>query len=131
MTDEQRGSLKDKLEPGDYMWISVDDVIHLNVTFEAESWKALEQIRMLCKKHLGSKDYRHIVLGVFPAHIAAAVVQQWHGPDSLENIQFWDRVCLGIPVAIPAPAKEGEIRGGGFVHSHWEFFETLERRIQD
>jgi hypothetical protein len=48
-----------------------------------------------------------VIAGVFPAHVAVELYRAG--------------ARLAMPVALPAPAKEGEVRGGGFVHDHWEF----------
>ena len=82
------------------------EVVHLNVTFPALGWEAADMIRDLLQQHGACH-----VAGVFPAHVACALVACAK-----------DTHTLWVPVSVPAPAVEGETRGGGFVFSHWEKF---------
>ena len=86
------------------------EVINLAPVFPANSTDAVEQIHQLAGVMM-HKNIKCIVAGVFPAHIAGALARRLPAP-------WWPRVY--VPVAIPAPALEGETRGGGFIHSHWE-----------
>ena len=88
------------------------EVIHLNVTFPAKGYEAAQMIRELAKAHRVTE-----VAGVFPAHIVAALYEQCMGPDMLF---IPSGLKIRMPVSVPAPAKEGEVRGNGFVFSHWE-----------
>lgn len=56
------------------------------------------------------------IAAVLPGHITAALAHASH-----TNGRTPAPMCpVMVPVSLPAPAKEGEARGGGFVHSHWE-----------
>ena len=81
-------------------------VIHLNITFPALGWEAADLIRGLMDQH-DCWD----AAGVFPAHVAGALIACSR-----------DAGTLWCPVSVPAPAVEGETRGGGFIFSHWERF---------
>jgi hypothetical protein len=79
------------------------------VIFAARGYEAAQYLIEYARR-LGDTT---LVCSVMPAHVAAAyaalTAQERHAPS------------IVLPVAVPAPAKEGEVRGGGFVHSHWEF----------
>lgn len=100
MTPDQESALR-----ADYQFPV--EVVHRNVTFPARSSEAVEQIIALAS----DEGIKHVA-GVFPAHIAAKFAQDADDRD----------YHLLIPVSKPAPAVEGEVRGGGFVFSHWEMF---------
>lgn len=76
-----------------------------NMTFPARGLEAALQIVDTI-----SNEEIDVVTGVFPAHVAVRLAEQLRGSSTL----------LFVPVSVPAPAQEGEVRGGGFVHSHWE-----------
>jgi hypothetical protein len=80
------------------------------MTFQAHSGVAQSQIAELVWRKVLFDDHSEygVVAGVFPAHVAVAISQLGVG------------VPVFVPVSVPAPAAEGETRGGGFVHSHWE-----------
>ncbi len=106
MTEDQQASLIRRLEYSVDPFQPADiTVVSANVVFEARSSVARRQIEELAREHEAS-----VVAGVLPAHIAGAFARR----------QGWQAMQVMVPVAIPAPAKEGEVRGGGFVHSHWE-----------
>ena len=113
MTKEQLEDLSHFLAP--YWWVDGQDlesVEHRNVTFPARSPEAVEAITKMVSELVGDDEAPLIVCGVFPAHIAGALTR-------LLNDGYVQALFL-VPVSVPAPAKEGETRGGGFVHSHWE-----------
>ncbi|MDR2092301.1 MAG: hypothetical protein LBP58_03140 [Azoarcus sp.] len=83
-----------------------------NVTFPASGEDAARQIAALA---IAEPDT--LVCGVFPAHVAAQIALKL----AARRATFHAAPCVGIPVAVPAPAVEGENRGGGFVHDHWEW----------
>lgn len=101
MTPEQQSALQAEME-------APLEILHRNATFPASSMEALEMIISLAKVEGAAH-----VAGVFPAHIAAQYAR-W--------AEAWEYPMLLIPVSVPAPAVEGEARGGGFVFSHWEMF---------
>ena len=105
LTEEQKETLL--IERRMVHWPSAVQVefIHLNITLPAFSGDAVQGILDL-REDKGAD----VVSGVLPAHVAA----QW--------MQMEVKVPLYLPVSIPAPAVEGETRGGGFVFSHWEAF---------
>lgn len=94
-------------------------VISQNLTYPAESGQALAEITAAAQE-CGCT----VIAGVFPAHVAAAVARR-SATAPEEGWPEWRHGYQGIhwivPVSVPAPAKEGETRGGGFVHSHWEW----------
>jgi hypothetical protein len=91
------------------------EVVHLNVTFPAVGDEAAAGIRALAKEHGAST-----VAGVFPAHVVAALFNQCITAGAW-NDQFIPKgLKLMMPISVPAPAKDGEVRGGGFSFSHWE-----------
>lgn len=92
------------------------EVIHLNVTYPALGSEAASMIRQLAKDH--SVNY---VSGVFPAHIVAALMRQCIGPAADYESYVPKGMYILIPVSVPSPAREGEVRGGGFIHSHFEW----------
>jgi hypothetical protein len=85
------------------------EVVSENMTFPARGEAAAEVI-MAKAKQVGAE----FVAGVFPAHVAVSLREVLGEEDN--------PLFLLCPVAVPAAAKEGEVRGGGFVHSHWELF---------
>ncbi len=84
-------------------------VLTVNATFPARAEEASAEI-MAKAKELGAE----YIAGVFPAHVAIELYRDL-GVD--DNPMF-----MLVPVSVPAPAVEGEVRGGGFVYSHWELF---------
>jgi len=92
------------------------DIVQRNETFPAKSGLAVRRLREIAEEE-GLFDARNGVKGIFagvlPAHIAARVARQDYGGIRLPTFL--------VPVSVPAPAVEGEVRGGGFVHSHWEY----------
>ena len=106
ITPEQESSLREEILARE-LAEDVSEIVHLNLTFPAKGDEAATVIaETFREKGFGDDD---VLVGVFPAHVAVAL---WHG-----------RICnIALPVSVPAPAKEGEIRGEGFVHSHWEWF---------
>jgi hypothetical protein len=76
------------------------EITQINFTFSAFGEEAANEILEL------SEGY-DLVAGVFPAHVAVALAARDDAP------------LIAMPVSVPAPAKEGEVRG--FVHHHWEY----------
>lgn len=106
MTPEQESSLREEIRARGFAE-EVNEIVHLNLTFPAKGDEAADFIAEIFRENgFGHND---LLSGVFPAHVAVAL---WRGTV--------DNICL--PVAVPSPAKEGEVRGGGFVHSHWEWY---------
>lgn len=109
MTVEQAVDLERQImnaNPGEYSGI---EVLSKNVMFPALAEDACEMIMKRAKE----VDAEYIT-GVFPAHVAVELYR---------NLGFNDNpLFMYCPVSLPAPAVEGETRGGGFVHSHWELF---------
>jgi hypothetical protein len=97
------------------------EVTEQNATFPARSEEARDIIRDILLRNPDAH-----VAGVFPAHIAGAIARKFQNCDAPGIV---DRDWLAIrtngqrvfvPASLPASAKEGEVRGGGFAHSHWE-----------
>lgn len=115
MTEDQKNDLAQRLtalDGGQKILPSDLEIISKNVTFPAHSQDAVKLIRSLVEDLPvnSSKHWEYkVVTGVFPSHIAARISQM-----NLNGVEYF------IPVSVPAPAVEGEERGGGFVHSHWE-----------
>lgn len=115
MTKDQREELIRRREI--FSWKAREapvEITHLNVTLPAHGYEAVRVILDLCKEHEAG-----VVAGVLPAHVVAAWMLR--GVRCVPR-QFGDDVALYLPVSIPAPAVEGETRGGGFVFSHWEAY---------
>ena len=112
MTDAQREELT-RRRPS---WKTREgiEIVHLNVTLPAYGYEAVRVILDLCREHQAG-----VVAAVLPAHVAASWMVR--GVRTVPR-QFGDDVALYLPVSIPAPAVEGETRGGGFVFSHWEAY---------
>jgi hypothetical protein len=122
MTEEQSSSINEELIQATSL-----DVLHKNITFPAYSDGAVNMIIEMCNE---VKDADWIVVsGVFPAHIAAALAKArvasasrslqeeiYHSTGEMPQAFPYGVV---VPVSVPAPAKDGEVRG--FVHSHWEW----------
>lgn len=108
MTDEQQAELIARIR-SDY-WdddmTPLHEIVQINVTLPAYGFNAVQEILNLCDQY----GTRHVA-AVLPAHVAA----QWALNHRREEV-------LWLPVSVPAPAVEGETRGGGFVFSHWEAF---------
>lgn len=97
MTADQREALSG---------MEATEVIHLdNVTLPSLGKKAVAALLELAREHNADA-----IAAVLPAHVAAAWVMEY------------PLVKLYLPVSVPAAAKEGEVRGGGFTFSHWECF---------
>ena len=79
------------------------EVVTMNVTYPAHSDDAVAEITALAR----ARNCR-VVLGVFPAHIAAAFARR----------QGWQALRVFVPVSVPVAATESQARG--FTHSHWE-----------
>jgi hypothetical protein len=90
------------------------DVVNVNFTFAAQSHAAVDQLIELIDEHGAD-----MVAGVFPAHIAVRYLKQREQTRYRSNGKYLPE--LALPVSVPAPAKEGELRGNGFTFSHWEF----------
>ena len=120
MTAEQITHLRAKLRADVYLAAAEGDVTADNVTFPSRSRKALDSLLDLAlfyrlygdNYELQAEEFGAIA-AVLPGHIAAAVA-----PDRLGDLTLTCPVY--VPVSVPAPAAEGETRGGGVVHSHWE-----------
>ena len=108
MTEEQREELIQRRRSVSWRAATtpMHEIVHLNVTLPAYGHAAVRAILDLCEEHKAD-----VVAGVLPAHVAAC----W----MLRGIED---VTLYLPVSAPAPAVEGETRGGGFVFSHWEAY---------
>ena len=106
MTPEQESSLRGEILARE-LAEEVGEIVHLNLTFPAKGDEAASFISETFKERGFGRD--DVLAGVFPAHVAVAL---WRG--TIDNI--------ALPVSAPAPAKEGEVRGGGFTHSHWEWY---------
>jgi hypothetical protein len=105
MTEAQREALHETRRVVNYPEQVSLDIIYINLTLPAPSGDAVKAILAACE------DWdTGLVAGVLPAHVAA----QW--------MQMEVQVPLYLPVSVPAPAVEGEVRGGGFTFSHWEAF---------
>ena len=100
MTDDQKADLTE-----------YSRIIHVNMTFPADSRDAVMEIFAKCEE-VGATT----VAGVFPAHVAVMLMVMAENPRFSHNL-----MGLLLPVSVPAPAKDGEVRGGGFVHHHWEY----------
>jgi len=112
MTEEQLDVLRD--------WFDEEiTVVHVNAVYSADSETAVEELDTLVKEHDA-----HALAGVFPGHIAAAYAILHFQQELPERYRRNDRnyVPMFVPVSVPAPAKEGEVRGNGFTFSHWEQF---------
>jgi len=106
MTTEQRASL--------FTLIGNDaDVITVNLTFANDGRFAAQQI---CDVALARQCY--IITGVMPAHVAVRLVECL---DALNGESGARRLSYCCPVSVASPAVEGEVRGGGFTHDHWEW----------
>lgn len=114
MTGEQKTALIQRREVFSWKAREAVEIVHLNVTLPAHGYEAVRVILDLCKEHEAG-----VVAAVLPAHVAAAWILR--GVRCVPR-QFGDDVALYLPVSVPAPAVEGETRGGGFVFSHWEVF---------
>jgi hypothetical protein len=116
MSDAQRKDLAAHFRENDV------EVIQQNVTFPARS----DEARNIVRDILLQNPDAHVA-GVFPAHVAAAIARKFQNCDAAGIVdRDWLNIrALGqrafIPVARPAPAVGNETRGGGFVHSHWEW----------
>jgi hypothetical protein len=113
MTAEQLGDLKKCFSRMENVEFNISSI---NSLFPADGNEAAEQIiKMIPKKVFGVQS-REVVCGVFPAHVALSLVR-------MRNYKLYTGPSFDvlIPVNIPAPAVEGEVRGGGFIHHHWEF----------
>ena len=88
-------------------------VIHMNTTFPANGDEAAMMVKTL------AHEVSHVA-GVFPAHVAVSLAHLGLDPNGGHNPVIGS---LWLPVSVPAPAKDGEVRGGGFAHSHWERFD--------
>lgn len=90
------------------------EVIHHNATYPAVGYEAARQII-----EIGASYGANIIAGVFPAHVAVQLSRR----DRWSNVYTANVLkSVMVPVSVPAAAVEGEVRGGGFVHSHWEAF---------
>jgi len=88
-------------------------VITINMTFLNDGKSAALQI---CDA--AQANHCNIITGVMPAHVAVHLVRRI---DVLNDGKWGaQRVSYYSPVSVAAPAVEGEVRGGGFVHDHWE-----------
>ena len=87
--------------------LSTCHISSVNMVFPATSEAAAREI-VAHAVEIGAD----CVGGVFPSHVAI----------SLHEACKEVGLPLIIPVSVPAPAVEGEVRGGGFVHSHLELF---------
>lgn len=97
---EMSAEQKESIVRGQFAGITV---VSSNVTYPAYSDEAVEEITALAR----ARNCR-MVLGVFPAHIAAAFARR----------QGWQALRVFVPVSVPVAAAEGQTRG--FTHSHWE-----------
>lgn len=109
MSAEQHSSLFGSLLAffGEDTMITGMEVDHFNATFPARRRDAVNHIKTLAGDHYG------VIAGVFPAHVGMALAR------SIDSLSC---ALIAVPVAVSASASEGETRGGGFVHSHWELF---------
>lgn len=87
-----------------------EEVVSVNLTYPADAYEAAAMI-LAGADDLGAKT----ITGVFPAHVAIALID-------LIRERKDGETELVVPVSEPAKAVEGEVRGNGFVHSHWEYF---------
>jgi hypothetical protein len=103
MTEDQRADLQKR------NWAITGgpiEVLHLdNITLPARGTEGARALLDLAREHQST-----VIAAVLPAHVAAAWVMQ----------EYTLEVMLYLPVSVPAAAKEGEVRGGGFTFSHWE-----------
>jgi hypothetical protein len=90
------------------------EMVQHNMMYPAIGYEAAEKIL-----DVGSSYGANIIAGVFPAHVAVQLCRRnkWANAYTANTLKG-----VMVPVSMPAPAVEGETRGGGFVHSHWEVF---------
>jgi hypothetical protein len=104
MTEDQKADLNQLLQSNN--GCELGEIIHLNHTFAAKGFVAAEEIATLAQQH-----EVQVVSGVFPAHVAVRIRL---------SLDSWieESPMLVMPVSVPVPAVEGQVRG--FRHSHWE-----------
>lgn len=96
------------------------EVVAINATYPARSAEALAHLNALVAEHglfaASNGGVKGSIAAVLPGHIAARVrdARYENGRNGHLPVAVW------LPVSVPAPAKDGESRGGGFAHSHWE-----------
>lgn len=98
MTAEQKSGLAERLG-------SELELVSVNITLPAHSDEAVPVLDSAVRQ-----NECDVLAGVFPAHVAGALARR----------SGWQKVRAFVPVSVPAPAVEGQVRGGGFSHSHWE-----------
>lgn len=91
------------------------EVVSENLQFPADGMEAAKAI--LAKAEIEGAEY---ITGVFPAHIAVCISRMIHDKRCSTHYSICVLRGAAVPVSVPAPAVEGETRGGGFVHHHWE-----------
>jgi hypothetical protein len=104
MTEEQRTDLNQLIQSNNDC--ELGEIVHLNHTFAAKGFEAAEEIATLAQQH-----EVQVVSGVFPAHVVVHIrlsLDRW----------IEESPMLVLPVSVPVPAVEGQVRG--FRHSHWE-----------
>jgi len=113
MSDEQLDDLTKTFGKDTFGEDTELNISSANVTFPAEGKKAAEEIVRMIPEKVSGVHSIEVVCGVFPAHVALSLVKMRDDNGPVFNVL--------IPVSVPAPAVEGEVRGGGFLHHHWEF----------
>jgi len=89
------------------------DVITINMTFLNDGKSAAQQV---CDA--AQTNHCYVITGVMPAHVAVHLVRRI---DELNEGKWGaQRLSYFCPVSVASPAVEGEVRGGGFTHDHWE-----------
>lgn len=101
LTDEQRSNLAGRLG----LEVELVEIVSVNITLPAHSDEAVPVLDSAVRQ-----NECDVLAGVFPAHVAGALARR----------SGWQKVRAFVPVSVPAPAVEGQVRGGGFSHSHWE-----------
>jgi hypothetical protein len=114
MTAEQLDDLKQSFSDIGNVEFNINSI---NAVFPANGNEAAEQIIKMIPEKISGVQSIEVICGVFPAHVALSLVRM---RDNKVDY-FGPAFNVLIPVSVPAPAVEGEVRGGGFIHHHWEF----------
>ena len=112
MTAAQLADLRGVLTRDFFTGASMAPVETMNLTLPAHSEAALDELVALARTHQLCDQWDAqdggCIAAVLPAHIAAAVAR-----DRLKSTRL---ACpVYVPVSVPAPAVDGETRGGGFL----------------
>jgi hypothetical protein len=110
MTQQQTANLAEELE----LPVETLEIESLNVVFSDVPQEALWDIAALAYKAEAK-----VVLGVFPAHIAAELAVQSYNPARDNSLPNFGELLIGIPVAKPVFAEDGTPRGFSHLRYHW------------